>query len=535
MRKLANVINSLYRVAIYIRLSREDLKKTGSNTESESIINQRSLLYRYIEENGYNLVDEYVDDGYSGTNFDRPEFQRMLKDIENGKINMVITKDMSRLGRDYIGTGEYMEKYFPTHNVRYIAVTDDIDTAVDTSNNDIAPFKALFNDLYAKDISKKIVSSLRTKQKDGKWVGGCTPFGYIQSPENKNQLIVCEEEAWIVKEIFKLALSGMGTYKIKEYLIQNNIPTPSMIRGSRGNTSQESLKGIWSPKTVKGILTNELYTGDLIQNRRSRINYKIKKTKYNPREEWIIVENTHEAIVDKSTFNSIQKMLAKTSNRNIQKEKRTLDGLLFCYECKHKLSICAPRKSDNRTYIVCNYYRMNSKRNVCTSHSFNYDYLERGVFNIIKEMCKKCLDLEKTSNKIAAKCQNDNNEQLTKDKIIKLQNEIERLTINLDRMYIDKLDGKIDDEMYTRISANLKQELFVKNNNLEELFEIESNFQDDKFTSEECKKIINDFLNNDKMTREMALKLINKIEIHKDKKIDIYFNFKELNFLKTNS
>ncbi|MEG1016154.1 MAG: recombinase family protein, partial [Bacilli bacterium] len=166
---LASIASKIYSVGIYIRLSRED-EKVG---ESESVTNQRSLLTKYVSENGYKLVGTYIDDGFSGTNFNRPDFKRMLGDIEENKINMVITKDLSRLGRDYIGTGEYLERYFPEHNVRYIALTDNIDTCLDSSNIDMAPFKAVFNDMYAKDISKKIRTALRTKQKDGKWVGGC--------------------------------------------------------------------------------------------------------------------------------------------------------------------------------------------------------------------------------------------------------------------------------------------------------------------------------------------------------------------------
>ena len=198
-----NEINILSNVGLYIRLSREDDDKT---LESESITNQKSLLTQYVKENNLRLVDIYIDDGYSGTNFDRPEFKRMIDDILRGKINMVITKDMSRLGRDYIGTGELIEKFFPTHGVRYIAVTDNIDTYLDNSNNDIAPFKAIMNDMYAKDISKKIKSSLRAKQKEGKWVGGRTPFGYIQDPNNKNKLIIFEEQAVVVRRIFDMCI-----------------------------------------------------------------------------------------------------------------------------------------------------------------------------------------------------------------------------------------------------------------------------------------------------------------------------------------
>ena len=198
-RTLLESLNKIYKVGLYIRLSREDDDKT---LESESITNQKSLLLQYVKENHLKVYDIYIDDGYSGTNFDRPDFNRLLNDIESGRINMVITKDMSRLGRDYIGTGNLIEKYFPEHNVRYIAVTDNIDTFLDSSNNDIAPFKAIMNDMYAKDISKKIKSSLKAKMKEGKWVGGRTPFGYDQDKDDKNHLVINDEQAETVKLIF---------------------------------------------------------------------------------------------------------------------------------------------------------------------------------------------------------------------------------------------------------------------------------------------------------------------------------------------
>lgn len=533
---LATILNVVYRVAIYIRLSKEDENKEDKKVaESESITNQRSLLLRFVEESGYELVDIYIDDGYSGTNFNRPEFQRMLRDIEAGKINMVVTKDMSRLGRDYIGTGEYIEKYFPAHNVRYIALTDNIDTALDSTNNDIAPFKAIMNDYYAKDISKKIRTSLRTKQRDGKWVGGCPPFGYMKDPNDKNHLVPNPEEAPIVRKIFELASTGMSAYAIKDYLTENNVPTSAMIRGARGSKSTESIQGVWNTKTVTGIITNQLYTGDLVQNRRNKLNYKIKKVIYIPKEEWIIVENTHEPLVDKETFENIQKMIPKMSNRPEKKERRLLDGLLYCYDCKHRMTICSPRKSDNRTYIVCNYYRMNSKRKVCTSHSFNYDYLEEGIFEIVRQVCQQCLDVETASDKITPKCKKEDPREKILASLTKLEKDISRNTNNLDKMYIDKLEGKITEEMFDRISNNLKSEIETKTNKITELKNILDKFNDNLLTTKECQKVIKEFLESGTPTREMVLKLIDRIEVHNNKHIDIYFNFKELNFLLPNS
>ena len=203
---LETIKTVIYKVAIYIRLSKEDVDK--GYDESESITNQKSLLTEYVENLGweYELVETYIDPGYTGTNFNRPDFQRMIRDIENGKVNMVITKDLSRLGRDYIETGEYIEKWFPEHEVRYVSVTDGIDTfSTNNGNNDIAPFKSILNDMYSKDLSKKIRTALHTMQKQGKWVGGKTALGYVKDSNNKNKLMICEPEAEIVRTIFHKA------------------------------------------------------------------------------------------------------------------------------------------------------------------------------------------------------------------------------------------------------------------------------------------------------------------------------------------
>lgn len=226
----------------------------------------------------------------------------MIGDIEQDKINMVVTKDLSRLGRDYIGTGEYIENWFPEKNIRYVSVNDGIDTFLDNNgNNDIAPFKSILNDMYSKDLSKKIRTALHTMQKQGKWVGGKTPFGYIQDKEDKNHLVICEEEANIVRTIFDMAKAGNNIGFIRDYLNDNKIPTASSLRYNKAT--------FWSNKTIKNILSHEIYTGVTIQNKRSRISYKNRKMRENPQEQWYVVENTHEPIIDKKTYDAVQKMV----------------------------------------------------------------------------------------------------------------------------------------------------------------------------------------------------------------------------------
>lgn len=524
MYNIGNIIKK-YFVAIYIRLSKED----DNLGESESIINQKTLLKKYVEEQGYTLVDIYIDDGYTGTNFNRPAFQRMIKDIENGKINMVITKDLSRLSRDYIGTGEYVEKWFPAHNIRYVALTDGVDTEEESSNNDIAPFKAILNDMYAKDLSKKVRTALNTKQKEGKWVGGCTPFGYRPDPNDKNHFVIDELEARIVRKIFRLYLEGYSLTEIAEKLNDDGEPTFTITRNRPLNRKKGgNIIGYWVPTTIKKILKNEMYTGCLIQNRRNRISYKYRKMKENPKEKWIVVENTHEPIISKDDFEKVRKKLPARAKRNDKKTIYLLDGLLKCADCNHSIGIPNRKKHDNyRTYTVCNLYRRyKAEYKLCTSHCFNYDKLEAGIINIIKNLFKS-LD----ANSIKSNIDNyeDKSFSYEEDKIKKIENNIKKLENQLDNMYIDKIANKINEDMYDRIKIRIEKEI---KNNQEELKRID--FSDDNQNDiKDYKKIIKEFLQMKHPTRELMLRLINKIDVHEDGNIDIYFNFKKLNNIKS--
>lgn len=453
--------------------------------------------------------------GYTGTNFNRPDFQRMIADIKLGKINMVITKDLSRLGRDYIETGEYVEKWFPQHNIRYISVTDGIDTfAINNSNNDIAPFKAILNDMYSKDLSKKIKTAFHTMQKEGKWVAGKTPLGYIRNPKDKNHLIICEKEANIVRIIFKMAIEGKEVGTIKKYLNDNEFPTANHIRYNKAS--------FWENKTVKQILTNEVYVGTTIQNRRSRISYKNRKLRPNPEEQWQIVENTHEPIVDKEIFNRIQKMvITQRYNRNDKKNTFLLDGLLFCYECGHKVGIKDKKKE--HCYMVCNNYRRYPKLKVCTCHGFSYERLEELV---LQHTRKLFLDID--SKKIELDMKNRKNKYNYKKLIEKIEIEIKTMRNNLDKMYIDKLDNKISEEMYDRIHKKLDGNIIEKEKEYLEFKKLEEQSKEED--SEKLKKTIKEFLALEKPTPELMKVIINKIDIHQDKQVDITFNFKKLNY-----
>ena len=510
-------INILSNVGLYIRLSREDDDKT---LESESITNQKSLLIQYVKENNLRLVDIYIDDGYSGTNFDRPEFKRMIDDILKGKINMVITKDMSRLGRDYIGTGELIEKFFPTHGVRYIAVTDNIDTYLDNSNNDIAPFKAIMNDMYAKDISKKIKSSLRAKQKEGKWVGGRTPFGYMPDPNNKNKLIIFEEQAAVVRRIFDMCLEGLTCYKIALKLTNEKVKTPAEYYSFKWKNNYHLNYGVWNYKTIKDILTNRMYIGDLVQNKRNKVNYKVKKIIKNNPENYIIVENTHKPIIEKEIFYEVQKRIPKNVGRKDKKEVHLLDGLLYCGDCGHRISITSRRKKDNRCYTICNYYRSYMKNHVCTTHSNNYDELEKIIINSLTNLYLNNIDKNIIKYNILNNF-NKNNELQNKKELKILSNNIKQLNNNLDTIYIDKLNKKITEEQYIRVKDILENELNIKTKKYNDL----NNNVNTNINEKIVNKYIDNFLSMKEHSRELIINLIDKIEIFDDKTINIKVTF----------
>lgn len=516
----------IYNVGIYIRLSREDDDK---GLESASITNQRSLLLQYIKENNLKLVDIYIDDGYSGTNFDRPDFNRMIQDIETHRINMVITKDMSRLGRDYIGTGNLIEKYFPEKGVRYIAVTDNIDTYLDSSNNDIAPFKAIMNDMYAKDISKKIRSSLKAKQKEGKWVSGRTPFGYMQDPDNKNKLIINEEQAIIVRRIFDMSQEGLSFYKIALILTKEKIKTPAQYYNFEWKNNYNLNYGIWHSKTVRDILTNRMYIGDMIQNKRNKINYKIKRVVKNDPRNYIVVENTQEAIIDKDIFYEVQKRIPKNVGRNEKKETHLLDGFLYCHECGHRISITSRRKKDNKCYTICNYYRTYMKYHVCTTHSNNYDMLENVIIDAVKSKCKSYIDCKKIKDNININELDIDNSVKLKNEIRLVNEELNRIISNIDDIYIDKLNSVIDTNQYNRVKEKLETDINNKEKRLNILNNDLSNSNYSNSNRQEVENYINTFLSMKEPGRELIINLIDRIEISQDKTIDIKFTFANMN------
>ena len=522
---------------MYIRLSRED----GDKQESESIGNQRKILQRYVKENNLCLVKEYVDDGISGTTFDRPSFNELLQDIENKTIDMVITKDLSRLGRDYIKTGFYLEDYFPKNNIRYVAITDGIDTYIDSTNNDITPFKAIMNDMYAKDISKKIRSVLKEKQKQGEYMCSIPAYGYKRHPTIKNKLIVDEQVRNVVEKIFEMYANGHGSVEIVNYLNSNKYLSPTGYRKTGLVQDVNNTSFNWNEVTLCNILKNEVYIGNTVQNKRSIISYKVKKFRTVDKEEHIRVENTHEPIIDKDVFEKVQCIIEKRGANTKLKHEYLLRGLLYCYHCKRKLQIVlkknSKRNAKSHPYITCS----DAKERGCYPLNMNYEKFEKHIIYVVKKICQIYADKEIFYG-IYEKYQNKTLDirEGYKKKIEQIDKAIFDINNNLDKMYMDKLKGVLQEEDYIRVSQKFNQERQKLNKQKQELEQkligTEDKIESKIHTKEEKEldELIENFFKFEKPDKMFLYRLINKIEIDKDKNIYIYFNFSKLNSINEN-
>ena len=525
-----NIMNNIdYRVGIYIRLSKEDEEKE-KYSESESVQNQRTLLMQYIKENKFNFVAEYVDDGVSCTSFDRPAFNKMIDDIEQGKINMVITKDLSRLGRNYVQSGYYTETYFPEHNVRYIAILDNIDTALDSANNDIAPFKSILNEMYAKDTSKKINSVLQSKRNNGEYLG-TAPYGYKKDPENKYHLIIDEEAANVVKLIYEKYLAGFGTMQIADYLSKKKIPIPSDYNKRKRGTKSLTY-GLWQQSTVRFILSNEIYTGTVIQGKRKKVSFKSKKFINLPEEDWVKVENMHEAIISKEDFERAKKVIDATKGSRVVQNDYLFKGLLRCYDCKGYIGIRSPDKNGN-IYGRCQRYGRFGKFDVCSPHNFNYQVFEEQMLEVLKEVCKEYTNKKKLEE-IAKQTKTSGAKEFDINKQIELfKQTIEKETRKLEVMYDDRLAGIISLDEYMKNAKRIKEIVKGYEENIKDL-EKELAGENTKNKETKLDNLIEEFLEMEKPTKEIIREFIEKIEIHSDKQVDIYFNFKPLQDLNNN-
>ena len=517
--KISNPMD--YHVALYIRLSKED----ENEGPSESVTNQKSLLNEFVQQHRLSVYDTYIDDGWSGTNFDRPDFQRMLGDIEDRKVNMVITKDLSRLGRDYIMTGHYMERYFPEKQVRYISLLDGIDTGVESTANDITPFRAIMNDMYAKDISRKIKSVKRDKQRKGQFIGGKPVYGYKMHPTEKNKIVIDKEAAPTVRRIFGMALEGMSCRQIATQLNAEGVPTPAAYAGLPVPKSGP-YTGLWSSERISEMLQNETYIGNMVQGRSVKISYKSRKCLHQARENWVVVENTHEPLIDREAFEKVQVLVASRKHTRSRTYDFLLKGLIFCHECGCPLAVLNRKNAagEDVLYFVCRTYQRFTKAGVCTCHSIKEKTVTDAVIAKVREVCEACLhsdDLFSVAQRAVEQARKGN---APENAIQAIQSKIDSLTANLDKMYMDRLTGLLAEADFERIYQRIK----VERSSLEEKLKgMEAQKESPADTQDRSKELVQRFITSACTNRELLVSLIERVELTQDKQIIIKFRFRE--------
>lgn len=412
-------MNQNKRAGIYIRLSETD-ENLRYESESESVVNQRIILMEYVKKFGFTLVDEYVDEGYSGQNFNRPGFKRLMEDVTSGRIDTIIVKDLSRFGRDHIDTGYFIENYFPKNNIRFISVLERLDSASLDNYNDSVTFVMACNDFFSQQNSQRIRIALINKMRAGKYVGGQACYGYMKDPEDKNHLIPDPNTAPVVKRIFQMVLDGKYNQEIANALNKEKVITPSAYKNQNGYKSS-----IWTTSTIKKIITNQLYTGDMVQGRGGKLSYKSDKKVVKPKKDWIIVEDTHEPLVSRNEFEKVSKIKQVVNRANPNREKKLFENLMVCKDCGN--SIYLSLNKSKKYFVNCSSYNRKGVKS-CISHFMMYDKLEKMLLdNLIM-------------NKVIL------NENIDRKKIIKI---IDRIFIDSDRnITIVMKNGKLFELKY---------------------------------------------------------------------------------------
>lgn len=524
--------------AMYLRLSRDDEdrdSKTGKagmvKSESNSIGSQREMIRAFImEQSDMELYDIYVDDGFSGSNFERPEFKRMLADIEAGRVNCVIVKDLSRFGRDYIEMGRYIQKVFPALGVRFIALTDhyDSDSADMSETSIILPVKNFINDSYCRDISTKVKSQLEVKRRSGEYIASFAVYGYKKSAENRNRLEPDAYAAEIVRKIYKWKIEGMAAAAIAEKLNKLGILSPREYKISLGMHCYGGFSGVgssgWSGATVKRILTNEVYLGHLLQGKTERVNYKVKKIQAKPKEEWVRVENTHEPLISEDDFEIVQQLLKTDGRKSPKTGKISLfAGLLFCGDCGEQMVRRVNRyKEAEKVYYICS---TKNRGEGCSRHSIEENMLKDIVSSSIRQYASAFLS-EREKFELAGK------HERNYDTVIQYDKEAERLKKERDKYHNlctglceDLKKGIIDKEDFEHLykSFHQKEEELVKAIKGQDQFIRE--ILKKGVLSEQWLKSFQECMELKEIDRYTLSSMVKQVRVYEGRRIEIEFRF----------
>lgn len=521
----------LWKPALYVRLSRED----GDREESDSITSQRELLSEFAAaQEDMAAPAVYTDDGCTGTDFDRPAFGRMVNDLRAGQIDCVIVKDLSRFGRNYVGVGEYLERVFPMLGVRFISVNDHVDSFLDprSMNNLVVPFKNIINDEYCRDISNKVRASLDLKRRQGKFIGSFASYGYRKDPNDHNRLVVDEQAAAVVRDIFDWFVGGMSVLGIAKRLNAAGIPNPSAYKQGQGmnyrHPASEQLDGLWPDSSVRRILKNRLYTGTMVQGKNRIKSYKLHISEALPEEEWIAVEQTHEAIVSPEIFEKAQSLFARDTRTAPQKGNVYLfSGFVRCADCgraMNRKTISQPY-GDYHYYICSTYKKQHS--GVCTKHTLRSDRLEQAVLESLRYQIALAVEMDELIAAIresgAKKCPT---KRLAAERT-QLEQERARIEQMKLALYPDWKAGDISREEYLALKEGFAQKQAQLDKRIaalqEQIRETENGVdQTNAFLTQFVR-----YRNLEKLTREVVVELIEMIYVHEGGDITIRFRFSD--------
>jgi DNA invertase Pin-like site-specific DNA recombinase/tetrahydromethanopterin S-methyltransferase subunit G len=523
--------------ALYLRLSRDD----GGDAESNSIQTQRMMLQKYAKDHGFVVFDEYVDDGISGTTFQRPNFQRMIADIEAEKVTIVVCKDLSRLGRNNAMIAFYTEIFFPDRDIRLIAIGDGIDTA--HGDNEILPFKSVINEYYARDISKKIRSARKARAHNGEYSAYVAPIGYRKDPKDKHRLIVDEEGAKIVRHIFNLAVQGYGLTKIARTLTEEGIPTIRQFSEQHYEDYPEGMKAktnMWSMASVRVVLQNKTYLGYVVNGKTTTKSFKNSKLVKKPKDQWIEIPNMHEPLISEDTFNLAQKLIHVKRRETKEKHENIFAGLVKCATCNTNLSLMHSRR-EGTVYesLICNKYRSYSavgENRLCTAHYTPVSLVNDSVLAYIRVFAAKAKehehDLETYARRFAGK-NDDKALQHSQTEINRINKRIRELDTIVERLFEEYALGNIGAERFQSMSGKYEQE---HSNLKERLDALNKKVDEQKDAVGDTMRFLQEILpytEAETLNREMLLTLVDRIVAHegsgwrhrRTQKLEIYFRF----------
>lgn len=505
-----------YRVGIYCRLSRDD---NNGNSESMSIANQKQILTDFVQEKGWKLTETYLDDGFSGTNFQRPDFQRLLRDIELGRINCVVVKDLSRLGRNYAGVGYYQDDYFPEHDVRFIAINEGVDTKSEfDSYNDMSAIHNVFNEFYPREVSRKVKQVKRANAAKGMFMNGRPSYGYTKSPTDKHQLVIDENVSGIVKRIFQLFSTGMTGRAIANLLNQEGVVCPRAYHYqqlARENPKKENMT--WGSATILQMIDNPIYIGTLVQCKRQSVSFKSKKRRVTSPEEWITVENCHEPIISMDLWEAVRAVRIKgqtTRSPVTQRQEAIFGGLVRCADCGAVMAAAVMGRNKRLTYR-CGTYN-NHGKSVCTTHSIHEEDLHAVILHEIHTYAKLANDDKELLIKRVVKALNVNSNQetslLTKQ-LSNMKNRMEQLQAASSNIYLDKAVGKISESLAFNLLSGYEKELQELSVQYDTLSHQLSEMQTAETNIRTWADMIEEYLSVKQLDRNLARALVDKIAV----------------------